>query len=104
MNMLTVFYALLAKKRLVFWDVDPRDYKCVSSEQGRDKVVSVVTRRGRAAIILLHDSRLEAGTGRARITTDAIRPIVAALRQHGYKFCTVSDARGARIRKPARET
>ena len=75
-----------AGERVVFWSVQPEGQRPASA--GRQ--VEYVLRRAHAgAIVDLHDAE---GTPRAPARlVEALPPMIAGLREHGYAFATVAD-------------
>lgn len=55
LNIITIFYILISKKKLVFWDFDPKDYKVETSFD----IVELLERNvPLKKIVLLHDGRI----------------------------------------------
>jgi len=91
-NLLTLLFALVHRMRLVYWDVDPHDYKCTSSKEVIDKVVQKIGDSRFGAVVLLHDCRINSQINDAEITVEALSEIVDTLRKKGYRFGTISEA------------
>ena len=69
-----------AGETVALWDVDPGDWRTLTP----DEIVSLTLEQARApAVILLHDGK--------DATIEALPRIVAAYRQAGYRFVTLSE-------------
>jgi peptidoglycan/xylan/chitin deacetylase (PgdA/CDA1 family) len=69
---------------VIGWSVDPRDWRHRYTAQQMEQMV--LRQVGPGAIIIFHD-----GTNSSQATLDAVRAIIPALRQQGYRFVTVSQ-------------
>lgn len=88
LNLVTLLYAWLKRRHLIFWDVDPRDY----AQTNPDEVARhVLARLARGRVILLHDGRMRQEVDPA-VTLVALRLILNHLAQSGLRFATVSEA------------
>lgn len=71
------------KKTKVLWNVDPKDYQSLNSEE----MASFVTNNAKpGSIVLFHD-----GGGDRSKKLEATRIIVEQLRHEGYQFKTVTE-------------
>ncbi len=91
-NLFTLLYALVYHMHIVFWDVDPHDYRCSSSKEIVDHVVSAIRDSNSGATILLHDGRINNRKNDVKITIDAVLGIISALKKEGCNFGTISEA------------
>lgn len=88
MNLITLLYVWLRRRRLAFWDVDPRDYaQSAPAEVARH----VVERLGRGRVVLLHDGRMRPGSD-PRVTLEAVRLILENAAARDVPLVTVSEA------------
>ncbi len=90
-NIITLLYTIIYKRKLVFWNLDPGDYEQSISKAVADKVISNLD-HGR--IILLHDGRYVHNNevNDPQITIDAVRQILDELIKRKIFFMTVSRA------------
>lgn len=88
LNLVTLLYAGLKRRRLIFWDVDPRDYRDAPAAQVARHVRE---RLGGGRIILLHDGRMRPG-GEASNTVAALRAILGDAAAAGIPLVTVGEA------------
>ena len=77
LNLVTVLYILLFKKKVVFWDIDPKDY---AQNSGEDVAQYVSVRIHDSSVLLLHDGRQNPEEYGAQVTTDALKLIL----EHAY--------------------
>ncbi|HUV12497.1 MAG TPA: polysaccharide deacetylase family protein [Acidobacteriota bacterium] len=88
LNVVTLLYVLICRKRLAFWDIDPKDYEHESPElvvrYVRERVVP-------GSIVLLHDGRRN-GTGSPHVTVSAVGAILEEMVSRGFRFATVSES------------
>lgn len=96
-NLFTVIHSAVHGARLVFWDVDPKDYQITSPTLIVDRVVGCVRRRGGGAVVLLHDGRVGNDKSDVSVTAAAVERIVTTLQREGYRFDTISSC----LQKPA---
>lgn len=88
MNLMTLLYSGLKRRRLAFWDVDPRDY----AQSAPEAVARYVAERlGGGRVVLLHDGRMRPGSD-PRVTLAAVRLILEDAAARGVPLVTVSEA------------
>jgi peptidoglycan-N-acetylglucosamine deacetylase len=90
-NAATLLFALLFRKVLVFWNVDPHDYRERQTTEIVRRVLDGVHDAQGAAVVLLHDGRTSAGSLSAAATTAAIGPICDQLAREGYQMLTLNE-------------
>jgi peptidoglycan/xylan/chitin deacetylase (PgdA/CDA1 family) len=89
LNLTTLGYVLLCRRRLAFWDIDPRDYL----PQPPDKLATAVLNQFMgSSVILLHDKPPQADPINTNLS--AIKIIVQEIKKQGYTFAKVSEAAG----------
>lgn len=91
MNLLTLFYVLFGRRRIVMWNVNPRDFESLSPESVANKVVEGA---GAGSVVLLHDAREDIGTD-PQVTVEAVRLMLQQFRSRGLETSTVSTALAA---------
>ena len=87
LNLGTLLYAIVHRRKLIFWDVDPKDYAATSASE----IVSAI-KPGLAGghVILLHDGRMRTGEN-AHLTVEAIRELLEGCARPRERFQTVRD-------------
>ena len=88
LNLVTLLYAALKRRRLIFWDVDPKDFAASSPD---DVARHVLERLAPGRVILLHDGRLRPGAS-PNNTPAALRLILRRAASSGIRFATVGEA------------
>lgn len=88
LNLLTLLYALLTRRRLAFWDLDPRDYAQTSPARLAQQVLSELA-PGR--VVLFHDGRRRPESDPA-VTVEALKLVLEAAAPRRLEFATVSEA------------
>jgi peptidoglycan/xylan/chitin deacetylase (PgdA/CDA1 family) len=88
LNLLTLLYLLVGRRRLVMWNVNPRDFEARS---GPDVARQVARDVGAGSVILMHDGREDATTD-AEVTVEAVKLILRDLKESGLRLTTVSAA------------
>jgi len=88
LNLITLCYVLLYRRKLAFWNVDPRDYLPQTPEQ---LSASVLTHFKGGSVILLHETSLHTNES-TKGNLVAIKMIVQEIQKRGYTFATVSQA------------
>ena len=86
LNLVILLYVLFMRRNLVYWNVDPKDYRTEDSET----VVARVLPRldGGAAVVLLHDG--EAQGPAAAGPSGAVRSLLQGLRSRGLEAGDIS--------------
>jgi peptidoglycan/xylan/chitin deacetylase (PgdA/CDA1 family) len=92
LNLLTLVYLLVGRRRLVMWDVNPRDFE---QQTGSEVAALVLRSLEPGGIVLLHDGRADA-PGSADVTVDAVRLILVEAARRGLRLTTASEAAGPR--------
>ena len=88
LNMLTLLYVWVYKRKIAFWNVDPRDYIPQPPVQLYTEVLKSISG---GSVILLHEKTMLS----EKTLVDnmvAIKIIIQALRARGYTISKVSDA------------
>ena len=88
LNLITLCYVLLNRRKLAFWSIDARDYQPQSPE---DLSAYVLHHFRSGSVILMHERpfhRNKALEG----NLEAIRTIVQEIKKRGYAFAKVSEA------------
>jgi peptidoglycan/xylan/chitin deacetylase (PgdA/CDA1 family) len=92
LNFVTLLYTLVLRRRLVFWNVNPRDYEQDSPET----VVQYVKERiAPGAVILFHDGRRDPSRS-CNSTVFALNAILREITNCGLATVTVGEALGKR--------
>lgn len=91
MNLLTLLYLALERRRLVMWDVNPRDFEQTS---GADVAARVINLLEPGSIILFHDGRADA-PGDPEVTVEAVRQVLTEAQRRGLRLVTASEAMGS---------
>jgi peptidoglycan/xylan/chitin deacetylase (PgdA/CDA1 family) len=86
-NLISLLYILLGKKRVAFWNIDPKDYCAVSA---REVANHVIRKLQAGCVVLLHDGRYRDG-GDAGVTVAALEMILEACREKGLRADTLRD-------------
>ena len=87
MNLLSVFYCLRFKKRLAFWDIDPKDYS-LSSTLSISKAVTGQLEAG--SVVLLHDGKTVNRRNSLELTSQALVGIIDTIVARDLKTLTIS--------------
>jgi peptidoglycan/xylan/chitin deacetylase (PgdA/CDA1 family) len=90
LNLVTLCYVLLYRRRLAFWNVDPKDYLPQPPEQ---LLASVLSHFKGGSVILLHETSLYTNKA-TKGNLVAIKMLVQEIQKRGYTFATVSQAIG----------
>ena len=88
LNLLTLCYVLLCRRKLAFWNIDPRDYLAQPPEQISALVLKKITR---GSVILLHERSFYTNENMEG-NISAIKVIVQEIERRGYRFAMLSDA------------
>ncbi len=91
MNLLTLFYVFFGRRRIVMWNVNPRDFDSNSPENVAAQVVGAAQA---GSVVLLHDGREDAATDPG-VTVEAVRLMLEQFRSRGLLTSTVSTALAA---------
>jgi peptidoglycan/xylan/chitin deacetylase (PgdA/CDA1 family) len=90
LNFVTLLYTIILRKRLVFWNINPRDYEQDSSEA---VVRHVKERIAPGTVILLHDGRRDSSLS-CETTVLALTEILKEITNRGLATVTVGQALG----------
>lgn len=86
-NLITLLYVLFSGYRVVFWNIDPKDYE----QKTADGIAAYLMERlSPGSIILLHDGRSESNDS-GQLTALAVRMFLAKTKNKGIKFAKVSE-------------
>ncbi|MHC4782914.1 MAG: polysaccharide deacetylase family protein [Planctomycetota bacterium] len=88
LNLLTLCYVLLCRRKLAFWNIDPRDYLSQPPEQISALVLNKLTR---GSVILLHERSFYTNKNMEG-NISAIKVIVQEIKKRGYRFAVLSEA------------
>ena len=88
LNLATLAYIWFGKKRTVFWNVDPKDYRRSAENETRG---GLKDRLREGSVVLLHDGRLD-GPGRASNTVEILKSIVKEAAERDLRLVTVCEA------------
>ena len=88
LNLITLFYLLLCRRKLAFWNIDPRDYLPQAPEQITATVLDQLTG---GSVILLHERSLHTNKDLKGNLT-AIKMMVQEIKKRKYSFARISDA------------
>jgi len=95
LNLITLLYTLVLRKRLVFWNVNPRDYE----QDSHEMVIKYVKERlAPGTVILLHDGRHDASCS-CEVTVLALKTILKEIASSGLAVITVGEALGLYSRR-----
>jgi peptidoglycan-N-acetylglucosamine deacetylase len=83
LNIITILYLLLTKKKCIFWSIDPKDYNAQSGEEVANKVINKLD-TGR--VILLHDGRIKNSGSNKDVTISSLEIIIKHLKLNNYNF------------------
>ena len=90
LNLVQLLCWLWMGQRLVFWTLDPRDYRGRSGAQvGRE----VLDRLVPGSVVLLHDSRRGPDSD-GRVTVEALRLILEEAQEREFSFATIGELYG----------
>lgn len=73
LNFITLMYIIIFNKKFVGWTLDPKDYKCKTSNEIIDYVMNSILP---GDVLLLHDSRISDSLNSAEITVKALERII----------------------------
>jgi len=73
LNILTLFYIWFYKKKIIFWNIDPKDYEAQTAREVTKRVINQLSSK---SIILLHDDRKNSNGSNLNITINAIKMII----------------------------
>ena len=90
LNFVTLLYTLVLRKRLVFWNVNPRDYEQDSPET---IVRHVKERIAPGTVILFHDGRHDPSSS-CEVTVLALKAILKEIANSGLATATVGEVLG----------
>jgi peptidoglycan/xylan/chitin deacetylase (PgdA/CDA1 family) len=85
-NLPSLLYIIFTKKKTIFWDIDPEDYKNPSPDSISGYVIK---RMGLGNVILLHDGRGSKNKTAADVTVKAVELILKASQKNGMQFSRI---------------
>ena len=88
LNLITLCYVLLCRRKLAFWNIDPKDYLAQPPEQISAMVLKHLTG---GSVILFHERSLHTNKELEGNLT-AIKMVVQEIKKRGYSFARVSEA------------
>lgn len=84
LNLINLFFIILFNKKIIFWDIDPQDYKIFSSELVAGHVLDKLMV---GKVVLLHDGRSGADKTPVSVTMNALEPIISEAKKRELKWC-----------------
>lgn len=90
LNLVLLLYLWWARRRMVFWNVDPRDYQ---QQSGQEVSQFVIDRLASGSVILLHDGRAGDGS-KGSVTVTALRLILEEIKRRKLALSTVGELLG----------
>jgi peptidoglycan/xylan/chitin deacetylase (PgdA/CDA1 family) len=102
-NLFTLIYVRTTRKRVAFWDIDPKDYRAYSGHTVAQKVIDQFHP---GAVILLHDGRHGLHGSPMQVTVTATQLILEAAARSRMRFAKIGEAlsysmiRGRNEKKP----
>lgn len=94
LNLFTLLYAFFTRRRLAFWDLDPRDYENMDAKSVANNILRSL---GKRSVVLLHDGRTDPGSSAADLTVQALKIVIDQIAP-GIRFRTL----GTLCKKPRR--
>ena len=85
---ITLFYIWFTNKKLIFWNIDPKDYQQKSSTVIAEKVVNNLFP---GSVILMHDGRINTCCSNTEFTIDALKLILKLSKNSTEKFSTIGE-------------
>jgi peptidoglycan-N-acetylglucosamine deacetylase len=73
LNLFTLMYVLFTRRRMAFWDIDPRDYENLDA---RSIASDILEKLNRGSVVLMHDGRIDPGTNNSDLTVRALKLII----------------------------
>jgi len=95
LNLFTLIYVLFTRRRIAFWDIDPRDYENADAKSIADDILKSLDS---GSVVLLHDGRIDPGTNGSDLTVQALKLVIGQVAP-GMRFRTL----GALWKKPAKK-
>lgn len=90
LNFALLLYLWWARRRVVFWNIDPRDYQ---QQSGRQVAQFVIDRLAPGSVILLHDGRMRDGS-QISVTVSALKLILEEVKRRKLTLSTVGELLG----------
>jgi peptidoglycan-N-acetylglucosamine deacetylase len=88
LNLMTLLCGLFAGREFIFWNVDPRDYRNISSERLAEYVEEHM---GPGSVILLHDGP-ETTNANVQAMLRGLETILAVAKARGLRLTTIETA------------
>jgi peptidoglycan/xylan/chitin deacetylase (PgdA/CDA1 family) len=73
LNLFTLIYVLFTRRRIAFWDIDPRDYENADAKSIADDILKSFDS---GSVVLLHDGRIDPGTNGSDLTVQALKLVL----------------------------
>jgi peptidoglycan/xylan/chitin deacetylase (PgdA/CDA1 family) len=86
MNLASFFYLLSSGSKIVYWNLDPKDYSNLSAKNVADYILENI---GPGKVILLHDGRQNLND-QLQVTVDALDEVIQKTKNMNLKFNTIS--------------
>ncbi len=90
LNLVLLLYLWWAQRRIVFWNIDPKDYHQPS---GQEAAQYVIDRLVPGSVILLHDGRVRGGS-QISVTISALKLILEEIKRRKLALSTVGELLG----------
>jgi peptidoglycan/xylan/chitin deacetylase (PgdA/CDA1 family) len=87
LNLVSILYILFNRRKVIFWNVDPKDYQ---SANAKEVAFFVNSRLKPGSVILLHDS-VKNDSVRVSITVGALKMILEHSKNAGLNFTSMRD-------------
>jgi len=87
-NLFSLVVLWAKRKKLVFWDIDPRDYQ---QSSGESVAGYLIARLPAGNVILLHDGRTSSKGSSWTVTVSALKGFLEYAAENGVKFRTVGE-------------
>lgn len=89
LNLVTLIYILVSRRRVAFWSVDPRDY---SRQSGAEVASAVAQDLAPGAVVLLHDGTTNIAKDSGNpVVVDALKGILDHAAKCGITFTTLGS-------------
>lgn len=80
LNLISLIYCLVKRRKIIFWSIDPRDYECSDPNTIYSRVMTSLSNRANN-VILFHDGRIKYTPDIINITPEALDMILNSISQ-----------------------
>lgn len=87
-NLVSLVYVFLGRRRVAFWNNDPRDYE---SNSGEKVARYVMDHLSDSKVILLHDGRRGVGKSDTKVTVRAVELVIETAAQNSVRFAPLGE-------------